>query len=1656
MPAFAIEVITDWSQAKAATAAYIDSVKAQILALQASGLSGAALRSSSVGLAASGSAVAQTGLSSGALSAEQAASVAAASARLQAIAAVGPTSTAQIADVEAQRLVAEREALRLASVGAAAQGATTDAQVALGDAIKAQAEQAIALTALTDEQIALIATNNAERAAYATRVTEAEAETVLAQEQVAKSILVQSQKGAALVATTDEQVTLAAEANANRAIYEAQVTAAEAETVAAQQRVAKTLELQAQKAVVLASLTDEQIATQAQTRSLLAAYQTRLKAASPAGAAGAVGSVEAQTVTVSADQKVAAAVTAQAEKAAALTNLTSEQVALVADSNKQLAEYNARVALAQAQLSSGQATLTQRALAYSRGSPDATTQPGAGQFFAGRAISSAAYAASALVIYGAYEELRKSFDEATKLQVTMALVQGEFQALGQSSQFPQMVQAIQQISRETGLAGSEVAQVALQEKGVWRDTAQSINETAAAMQYIKVTGQDVAQAINDLTAVTTTWKISNQQASDVTQVLQDRTGVMAKEILNGVGIVAPVAAELGLSFQQTAGLIAAASQASGRDAPAIAENFNRILPAMQKSASQLVAIFQTIPAVSGDAAKLSADLGGGNYGGALQILIKDWSSLTAAQQANTLELVGGRREANALAAVLENPAKTLNLMNGNLNATGTTTERFQKQMASLRGEMLQFHTTLVTIGQDIISGPLGLAFASMISFLTDAAKFAEVLVRSFDDLDKATGGLLTQLVELVTVLKTLQLLGKLSIFGGAASAAGGGLLGRVGLAATGGGVLGKVGLGATPLAADAASGAPLLAETAGGAGLGAALSGGAKSLVGKLAGGASTLGDATLGAFGISDLGIAAGAASLATGVGVAALAIGLLVAFNNQRKANAQATADFKKGLAGLSDAEIARQIQEIKTGTPGPGDTRYVPAAGDANTTNLSSNFKNLILEQSKRRLVGQGNDIQTLLGASFMKPEDVDQLNKALADAAAGTLTQSEYSSAESTLSRVEKNPLAQDALKQAALLVTEQSTVYKALNDSTGLGLQDLSDLATAYSDGSINAAGYLDALNKQVALLQSQVSSGLTDAATMKLLAAASKARTDFLSTLAKGNTDLAIQIDKLQGGGPASEALIDVTAISTPGIDAATKLTFAKAALTAEQSAFNEALSHAKTAADIRALLDTGFAIDPTVSAAILSAQVQGNTGYDSLLASVTNPAGAAAVDAALGLAGGEDVSVRIDAVSADAVKNHESVKQALTKAFQAQEVIDEAAIKLLKHIHDYEDVASLESDLATIQGDLATLSSLPDFSATTTGKPDPATYAATMLQAIQKTAADNKAWYDALKQADSLNPGKVAADAVAEANQAVADAKSQVAYGADPSVLTNAQAALTKANQDQAKALEDRQTAHDSLLEAQAKASGNTLEAAQLAVQHAQYALAAYQSQGGTDQGVIDKLNTDITNAYAAEQQVIQANLDAHFGLLQAQATASGDTIGAARDSLLKAQSDLAAYKAKGGTDQGELDKLNTAVVSAAASVRDATLSTDTNKIDVALQLERITAAQAIAQFEALLKIPNLTADQTNQILLKIQQLRNSLGQDLQFDIPTDINLPTLYEVRRSLQDQQAGVGYQDNRNAYINMTVATGMDQAAATQFLSDAMGLPVQVSGSAPRKY
>lgn len=125
---------------------------------------------------------------------------------------------------------------------------------------------------------------------------------------------------------------------------------------------------------------------------------------------------------------------------------------------------------------------------------------------------------------------------------------------------------------------------------------------------------------------------------------------------------------------------------------------------------------------------------------------------------------------------------------------------------------------------------------------------------------------------------------------------------------------------------------------------------------------------------------------------------------------------------------------------------------------------------------------------------------------------------------------------------------------------------------------------------------------------------------------------------------------------------------------------------------------------------------------------------------------------------------------------------------------------------------------------------------------------------------------------------------------------------------------------------------------------------------------------------------------------------------------------------------------------------------------LSFAFEIGNIGLATYIARLRDLARSIDRSTDQGQELWEQIQlQIKGLIdGAEDAFNIPTEIRLPTLFEIRRAVQAEALGLNVNDNRNQYINVTVGNRLELDDFFDALNDFMGGSLRLNSGTSQPY
>lgn len=1329
---------------------------------------------------------------------------------------------------------------------------------------------------------------------------------------------------------------------------------------------------------------------------------------------------------------IAQRIQAEQERTALLRQEIAQAAGLAkAEHDRKVAERELRAAMQQASqsLRSGTAldggTRFQRLMASyggrfgGQGSRDPEDQQRLGQFLGSRLLNSVGYSLSGGLIYGVVSQVREILREAEALQRELAILKGQFDAtFGEDAQaqFEKFRRGILEISKDTGVSADAVTKVARQLAGVYEgNTEEALKQTQTGLRLGEVTGLPANEIGDSLLAISLAFQETTESGEKVNVTyeeiansaigLKNALSVPAGEIIKFTADIAPLAEELGFTLNEINGIAAVALQGSGRSGAAASEQLGRALATIQEKYQAVISTFQGTSVED----LILEGYGEGNIKKVFEGILTGYKDLSAGRQAALIKELGGARQAAVLASIFGRSEVALEAFGRESHENaGALDAEWREVSKTVSLAFRRMERAIEEFG-------LALFDAGLADALTGLANVGSILIdvvvemfKVFGQFNQALGGIPGQLLMIALAAKSIVFafkeLQKLTVVSNI-------------LGGFGGGIGGVVRPGGTFSPYRVVAQAP---------GQGAIP--GIASRYGALAG---------TGFAGSAAGGVVAGLAVPAAVVSV----LELKRRYDAENKdmdvteaalrrlaragVNAPGRANRREAIQREIDTESAfRKVQFGAFGRKTPGDILKDELEEDAAPVKLAQldailarmkadpkagqsgryQVERRAVELARENLAKSPSDTTAVNFANEILDvtANIPELKSALVEGGkTGRLTQSERRRVKDTIGNLESDVKDQDKdPKLAADLFqvgqkTEAATraVFKARIDQLQIIVdagkknntrdakveQDLQNLKEAQSKLDQVVIARQNQLFEMQDLLGQDTLQGRVDQVQKNIL------NPDFSEDSRRQQTLEAFKLQK---------ELI--------------------------QRKLDEAAeNNTDTAEERLRILQEGVKTPPALRKASIALQLGATQERRDEIDKIAKLTGqsveqvtASLVDGIVTFGkGAKDVQIGLLKAG---LAQAEATKRFLVNARIGGEDLN-AIIKV---------IADTKAAIANAESEANALAPVVD-PTSVTGSPE---------QIAAAKAAERQEKINRRKATFDLRKAEAGGDPLREAQIDLEAARYELSIAKEQSEKIAAQARVLEAQRAVDKAFQDIAAARRDLIIAQA--SNDPIRQAYLELAAADAAIREAEGEAARLRAQIERLNAE-NRIHDLMRQLFQSQIT----LAQAVASALGDTVEVARLGLQGAEGELARILAESPNDEAAINVARANVITAQRNLNKTALDKRTSDIQFQLQMGEITTGQAIEMYRALLAIPTNTEEDIRTIQLAIKQLTDQLGQDLQFNLPDLINLPTLYEARR-LTQTPSGSSYQDNRVVSITLNANNAVDGEAAVQTIVDAI--------------
>lgn len=388
--------------------------------------------------------------------------------------------------------------------------------------------------------------------------------------------------------------------------------------------------------------------------------------------------------------------------------------------------------------------------------------------------SSIQYGLPSLVLFGGARALVNAAKDANQLQIEYAIIESQLDSIGQSQAFDKLADSALASARATGQNTVEVVNLQSQLIGAFSslnaednpnltgDIGKVVSEQSdAAVKLAEVAGLPLTEITDGLTAASIAYDTGAEEIGNIVVNLSNRTGVLAKELVGFIGDIAPTAKEAGFELEGILTLAAQVQQRSGRSGTTLAEQFNRILPAVSQNKQALFELgaayddlgtpefFQALE--SGNVADLFKEIG------------NSFPALNKEIQDELFQSLGSRREAGSLIPVFENYDQFEELVNAAGDSEGELDKRFQSVAKTLGNTIARVREGLKQLFIELYDSGISDVFANMAKGLEAVVKLLTPLLDGIAKVNDLTGGYLANFIAIGLAIKgAVALYGKLA------------------------------------------------------------------------------------------------------------------------------------------------------------------------------------------------------------------------------------------------------------------------------------------------------------------------------------------------------------------------------------------------------------------------------------------------------------------------------------------------------------------------------------------------------------------------------------------------------------------------------------------------------------------------------------------------------------------------------------------------------------------------------------------------------------------------------------------------------------------------------------------------------------------------------
>lgn len=419
------------------------------------------------------------------------------------------------------------------------------------------------------------------------------------------------------------------------------------------------------------------------------------------------------------------------------------------------------------------------------------------------AISTLKYAIPSAVLFGAFAGITDAVKDSEELAVVFTKLESQLNAMGEGDNISAITDDIIQLSKESGIAASDLGNVAIQLQGAFGNLKFNANDPTKSLGGLKgsddiirygqeavkaqldaaaklsvVTGIAQDELVDGLTAASFAFGASADRIGDVAVRLEANTGVLAKETISFLGDIGPSAREAGFSLEEVAALAAVVQQKSGQSGSAIAEQLTRVFAALGGNAQKFFDLARSNKDAFGSQyEEFIKSVQGGDSKKTFNILANNFSELSKSSRDYVVELLGGQRQANTLLAAFGDSEGLSKAQEAAKNGAEGLDERYAKLQERISQIFKRLKAGFNELVKAIIDSGVGDAVAGIAGGFEKVFNLLGLMLSPLGSLNQLLDGTLSKVlglgIQFLVIQKALKAIAGLNIATNVLGAVGG-------------------------------------------------------------------------------------------------------------------------------------------------------------------------------------------------------------------------------------------------------------------------------------------------------------------------------------------------------------------------------------------------------------------------------------------------------------------------------------------------------------------------------------------------------------------------------------------------------------------------------------------------------------------------------------------------------------------------------------------------------------------------------------------------------------------------------------------------------------------------------------------------------------------